>query len=72
MTQQFNSSARVRWQWGVDMAEGVIRKRFTHRIERTIKGFTVTRDADRTNPAYLIEQDNGASVLKSHSELTHA
>jgi hypothetical protein len=72
MTQQFNSGARVRWQWGVDVAEGVIRKRFTHRIERTIKGFTVKRDADRTNPAYLIEQDNGASVLKSHSELTHA
>lgn len=72
MTQQFNAGARVRWQWGVNMAEGVVRKRFTHRIERTIKGFTVTRDADVTNPAYLIEQNNGADVLKSHSELTRA
>jgi Hypervirulence associated proteins TUDOR domain len=67
----FKAGSRVKWKWGANTAEGVIRKSFTHRIERTIKGSTVTRDADRRNPAYLIEQDDGDKVLKSHSELTH-
>jgi hypothetical protein len=34
-----------------------------------MKGTTVTRAADRNNPAYLIEQEDGDAVLKSHSEL---
>lgn len=67
----FKAGSRVKWKWGANTAEGVIRKSFTHRIERTIEGSTVTRDADRRNPAYLIEQDDGDKVLKSHSELTH-
>ena len=67
----FRAGARVQWTWGASIAEGVVRKSFTHRIERTIKGATVTREADRRNPAYLIEQDDGDNVLKSHSELRH-
>lgn len=67
----FKAGSRVKWKWGANTAEGVIRKSFTHRIERTIKGSTITREADRRNPAYLIEQDDGDKVLKSHSELTH-
>ena len=67
----FKAGSRVKWTWGADTAEGVIRKSFTHRIERTIEGSTITREADRRNPAYLIEQDDGDKVLKSHSELTH-
>jgi hypothetical protein len=67
----FKAGSRVQWTWGANTSEGVVRKSFTHRIERTIKGSTVTREADRRNPAYLIEQDDGDKVLKSHSELTH-
>lgn len=68
----FKAGSRVKWNWGSHTAEGVIRKSFTHRIERTFKGSIVTREADRRNPAYLIEQDDGDKVLKSHSELTPA
>jgi hypothetical protein len=71
VSHAFKAGSRVRWVWGEHTAEGVVRKLFTHRIERTIKGATVTREADRRNPAYLIEQDDGDKVLKSHSELTH-
>lgn len=50
-------------------AEGTVRKVFTHRLERTMKGSTVTHDACRRNPAYLIEQDDGDTLLKNHSDL---
>jgi hypothetical protein len=48
----------------------VIRKVFTHRLERTMNGSTVTRAADRRNPAYLIEQEGGQTLLMNHSQIT--
>ena len=53
-------------------ATGKITESFTEAVERTIKGTKVKRDADTDNPAYLIEQDDGDRVLKSHSELRKA
>ena len=35
----------------------------------TIKGTDVSRNATDKEPAYLIEQDDGDRVLKSHSEI---
>ena len=67
--KKYQPGAQVVWKWGEHTARGVVRKVFTHRIERTMKGTTVTRAADRNNPAYLIEQEDGDAVLKSHSEL---
>ena len=68
---KFPPGAKVSWRWGADTAEGVIRRVYTDKVERTIKGAHVKRNADSDNPAYLIEQSNGARVLKSHSELLH-
>ncbi|WP_348604080.1 HVA1 family protein [Agrobacterium tumefaciens] len=42
---------------------------FTDDVERTIAGSRIKRKASRQEPAYLIEQEDGASVLKSRSEL---
>ncbi|MEC9126612.1 MAG: DUF2945 domain-containing protein, partial [Pseudomonadota bacterium] len=47
-----------------------IREKFTNDVERTIKGSSVKREASDSDPAYLIEQDDGSKVLKSHSEIT--
>ena len=71
MSATFHPGSRVKWQWGGHPAEGVIQKVYTDRVERTIRGAHVKSNADRQNPAYLIQQDDGARVLKSHSELTH-
>lgn len=60
---------RVAWIWDGRTVEGVIRKVFTHRLERTMNGSTVTRAADKRNPAYLIEQDGGLNILINHSQL---
>jgi len=62
--------ARVAWIWDGTTVQGVIRKVFTHRLERTMNGSTVTRDANRRNPAYLIEQDSGDTLLMNHSQIT--
>jgi hypothetical protein len=68
----YHPGLRVRWKWGAHHAEGVIREVFTGRVERTIKGARIVRNGEPDNPAYLIEQDNGAQVLKKHSELAPA
>jgi hypothetical protein len=60
----------VAWIWDGTTVQGVIRKVFTHRLERTMNGSTVTRDANRRNPAYLIEQDSGDTLLMNHSQIT--
>jgi len=62
--------ARVAWTHDGSGVEGVIQKVFTHRLERTIEGATVTQDACRRDPAYLIRQDNGQILLKNFSALT--
>lgn len=59
----------VEWSWGNGSASGKVREVFTSRVTRTIKGSEITRNATDDNPAYLIEQEDGDEVLKSHSEL---
>ncbi|AFT95771.1 MULTISPECIES: DUF2945 domain-containing protein [Alteromonas] len=63
-------NTEVEWEWGSGSAKGNIREKFTNDVERTIKGSSVKREASDSDPAYLIEQDDGSKVLKSHSEIT--
>lgn len=60
----------VSWAWGEYRAHGKIVERFTEKVSRAIKGTTVSRDASADEPVFLIDQDDGAQVLKSGSELT--
>lgn len=63
-------NTEVEWEWGNGSATGNIREKFTNDVERTIKGSSVKREASDSDPAYLIEQDDGSKVLKSHCEIT--
>ena len=72
MTQKFSEGTKVEWNWGSGTAEGTVRESFTERVERRIAGNNVVRNASDENPAYLIEQEDGDRVLKSHSELRKA
>lgn len=63
---------KVEWNWANGTGSGKVAEVFTDRVTRTIKGTEVTRNADPDNPAYLIEQEDGDQVLKSHSEVTEA
>lgn len=62
----------VRWSWGTGHGTGVVVERFTERVERTIKGSKIVRDASDDEPAFLIETDDGSRVLKSTSEVERA
>ena len=65
-------NTEVEWEWGNGSATGNIRKKYTEDVELTLKGSSVKRKASNSDPAYLIEQDDGSEVLKSHSELKKA
>ena len=69
-TKKYDKDTLVTWEWGQGTAEGRVEKSYTQKITRNIKGTEVTRNADDENPAYLIKQDDGDQVLKSHSELS--
>jgi hypothetical protein len=59
----------VTWRWGAHTAEGRIGQTFTAPVKRKIKGSTITRNASKTEPAYLVTQADGGKALKSASEL---
>lgn len=68
----YREGTKVKWEWGKGEATGKIAETFTEKVTRTIKGSKITRDASKDEPAYLIEQDDGDKVLKSHSEVKKA
>ena len=65
----YQKDQAVRRKWGDNRAVGKVREKFTEHVTMTIKGTDVSRNATDKEPAYLIEQDDGDRVLKSHSEI---
>ena len=72
MSENLKVGERVKWKWGNGFGDGRIAERFTEDVTRTINGTDVKRVATDDEPAYLIEQDDGDRVLKSHSEVRKA
>jgi len=68
----YETGTKVEWSWGNGTAQGRIQERYTDDVSKTIKGTEVKRNASKAEPAYLIEQDDGDQVLKSHSEVRKA
>lgn len=69
---KFDTGDHVTWRWGAYAAEGIVAEVFTSRVERTIKGSRIVRNATAEQPAYLVRQSDGGSALKSETELTRA
>ena len=72
MSKAYNIGTKVEWEWGSDTATGKVDESFTEDVTKTIDGNEVTRKASADSPAYLIKQDDGSRVLKSHSEVQKA
>jgi Hypervirulence associated proteins TUDOR domain len=58
MSDKYAVDSNVEWSWGTGTGQGKVRKVFTERVSRTIKGNDVTRNASEDDPAYLIERDD--------------
>ncbi len=71
-SNSFKARQHVEWDWGSGTATGQIAERFERDVTRTIKGSEITRNGDSDNPAYLIDQEDGGTVLKLGSELRTA
>jgi hypothetical protein len=69
MSTGYAKGSKVCWSWGSGTAEGKVAERFERRVQRTLKGSKVVRNGTKENPALLIEQEDGARVLKLASEL---
>lgn len=67
--QKIEVGNEVEWRWGRSKAEGKVARKFTEDVERRIEGKMIKRKADEKEPAFLIEQESGAKVLKSRSEV---
>lgn len=68
----YSEGTKVKWNWGNGIGTGEIETVYTEKVTRKIKGNEVTRQASSDEPAYYIKQDDGDSVLKSHSEVSKA
>ena len=59
----------VTWQWGDNEAEGKVTEVHHEKVTRKSKGNEITRNGTDDDPAYVIEQEDGTTVLKLKSEV---
>ena len=59
----------VTWSWGQGTASGTVTEIHRDKVTRTTKGEQITRNGSDDDPAYVIEQDDGTTVLKLRSEV---
>ena len=69
MANTYKAGQSVSWQFSGNTAEGKIVERFDRKVQRTIKGSKIVRNGSKDDPAYLVEQEDGAKALKLGSEL---
>ncbi len=63
------TGSKVSWKWGSSTAEGKVAEIHRDKVSRRSKGETITRNGSDDDPAYVIEQEDGTTVLKLRSEL---
>jgi hypothetical protein len=68
----FKKGSKVEWKWGKGTAEGKVEARYAEKVTKKIEGKSITRNASKDEPAYLVKQDDGKRALKSGSELHKA
>jgi hypothetical protein len=69
MANGFRKGQKVSWQWSGSTAHATVADRFERRVQRTLKGSKIVRNGSKGDPAYLVEQEDGAKALKLGSEL---
>ncbi len=63
------TGTEVTWKWGTSTASGKVVEVHHEKVTRQTEGEEITRNGSDENPAYVIEQDDGTTVLKLRSEV---
>ena len=66
------TGSTVTWRWGTGRAEGKVVEVHRDKVTRTLGGSEITRNGSPDDPALVIEQRDGARVLKLRSEVERA
>jgi hypothetical protein len=66
------TGTEVAWSWGNGRATGTVVELRHDKVTRTLQGSEITRNGSDEDPALLIEQEDGAQVLKLRSEVERA
>ncbi len=66
------TGSKVKWSWGNGSAEGKVTEVHHEKVTRKTEGSEVTRNGSDDDPAYVIEQEDGTTVLKLKSEVERA
>jgi len=61
--------SEVSWAWGSGTGRGKVVEIHRSKVTRTLAGSEITRNGSNDDPAYVIEQQDGARVLKLRSEV---
>jgi hypothetical protein len=69
LTDMIKKGTKVRWKWGNGFAEGKVAETYAEKVTKKIEGAEVTRHGESGNKALLIEQEDGAKVLKLEQEV---
>ena len=62
----------VSWKWGSSVATGKVTEIHRSKVTRSSQGSEITRNGSEDDPAYVIEQEDGTTVLKLSSEVGRA
>lgn len=63
------TGTEVSWRWGNGTATGKVTELHHEKVTRALGGSEITRNGTDDDPALLIEQEDGAQVLKLRSEV---
>lgn len=64
--------SEVSWSWGNGTATGKVTEIHRSTVTRRSKEQEITRNGSDDDPAYVIEQQDGTTVLKLRSEVERA
>lgn len=63
---------KVEWKWGAHTAEGKVQQVVKRDVTRTTKGKKITRHGTPDDPAVVIKQSDGTTVLHKQGRVKKA
>ncbi len=69
MMSKVKKGDHVKWNWGTGEGKGTVDKVEKQTVTKRAQGKSITRHGKEDNPALVIKQSSGKTVLKLNSEI---